>query len=373
VIWPPAAATTEERVLMSAHAELARATAAQAIVSMPLLLGGKCVGVLTVERDGAVPFTILETEWLEACAGLLPAALEQKRRAERGHVARLADDGRTLLARLFGSRYLVWKFCGSLIAVLLASLLLIHMDYRVRASTLIEGQVQRAAVAPFEGFVAESFVRPGDVVGKGQVLCTLEDRDLRLEKDRWSAESEQRLRELRKAMANHELAQVQIVGAQLRQAQAQLALVSEKLERARVVAPFDGIVISGDLSQLIGSPVELGKKLFEIAPLEGYRVILQVDETEIRNVRIGQSGRLLISGIAGEPLPFTVSKVTPVATAEDGRNVFRVEAELERLPPNLRPGMQGVGKISTGRRQLWWIVTHSFTDWLRVTLWKWMP
>jgi multidrug efflux pump subunit AcrA (membrane-fusion protein) len=164
-----------------------------------------------------------------------------------------------------------------------------------------------------------------------------------------------------------------VIGAQLRQAEAQLALVNEKLARSRVTAPFDGVVISGDLSQLIGSPVEPGKKLFEIAPLKGYRMILQVDETEIRNVQVGQSGRLLISGIAVEPIPFRVSKVTPVATAEDGRNFFRVEATLARSPPNLRPGMQGVGKISTGERRLWWIVSHSFTDWLRVTLWKWMP
>jgi hypothetical protein len=373
VIYPPSVAMGEDAVLSSAHSELAHAVGAKAIVSMPLLLGGKCLGVMTAERDAAQPFAGLETDWLDALAGLLPAALDQKRRAERGFLARLSDDVRTLLGRLFGPRYLVWKFCASIAAILLAALLLIHMDYRVRAKTLIEGQVQRSAVAPFEGFVAQSFVRPGDVVKRGQVLCALEDRDLQLERDRWSGEHEQHLRELREAMAHHDLTQVQVIGAQVRQAEAQLALVADKLARAQVVAPFDGIVISGDLSQLIGSPVELGKKLFEIAPLQGYRIILQVDETEIRNVRVGQHGHLLISGIAGDLLPFTVSKVTPVASAEDGKNVFRVEAELTRLPPNLRPGMQGVGKISTGDRGLWWILTHGFTDWLRLSLWKWLP
>jgi hypothetical protein len=356
-----------------AHAELARSVGAHSIVSTPLLLGGKCLGVLTVEREGTEPFTSAESDWLDALAGLLPSAIDHKRRAERGFTTRLLDDLRTLFHRLFGPRHLVWKFCASCIVVVLAVLLLVEMDYRVRARTVVEGQVQRAAVAPFEGFIAESFVRAGDIVRKGQVICTLDDRELRLEKDRWSSEQEQRLRELREAMANHDLTQVQVIGAQLRQAEAQLALVNEKLARSRVTAPFDGVVISGDLSQLIGSPVEPGKKLFEIAPLKGYRMILQVDETEIRNVQVGQSGRLLISGIAVEPIPFRVSKVTPVATAEDGRNFFRVEATLARSPPNLRPGMQGVGKISTGERRLWWIVSHSFTDWLRVTLWKWMP
>ncbi len=79
---------------------------------------------------------------------------------------------------------------------------------------------------------------------KGQVLCALEDRDLQLENDRWSSERDQHLRELREAMAKHDMAQVQVVGAQVRQAEAQLALVAEKLARARVVAPFDGVVIT---------------------------------------------------------------------------------------------------------------------------------
>ena len=355
------------------HASLARVTAADSVMSMPLMAGAQCIAVLVVQQAAPRRLTDADLCWLEALAGLLPSIIEHKRRAERGYFARLADDVRALLTRFFGPRHLVWKFCGSLAVLLIAALALIETDFRVRAKTIIEGEIQRSAVAPFEGFVAASYVRAGDIVRKGQALCLLEDRDLRLERDRWNAEREQRLRELREAMATHELTQVQIIRAQVEQAQAELALVEEKLTRARVVAPFDGIVISGDLSQLIGSPVELGKKLFEIAPLDNYRVVLQVDETDISYVREGQAGHLLISGIAGDALSFKVTKVTPVATATEGQNFFRVEAQLAELPANLRPGMQGVGKVSVGERRLWWILTHGFTDWLRLTLWKWMP
>jgi multidrug efflux pump subunit AcrA (membrane-fusion protein) len=154
---------------------------------------------------------------------------------------------------------------------------------------------------------------------------------------------------------------------------AQLALISEKIARARLNAPFDGIVVSGDLSQQIGAPVEAGRKLFEIAPLRSYRIILQVDEREIRHVLIGQGGRLVMTGIAGEPMDFKVATVTPVATAQEGKNFFRVEAALTEASPRLRPGMEGVGKIEVGSRSLWWVLTHSFTDWLILSLWTWMP
>jgi multidrug efflux pump subunit AcrA (membrane-fusion protein) len=174
-------------------------------------------------------------------------------------------------------------------------------------------------------------------------------------------------------MAEHDLTRTQIVEAQVQQSDAQLALVNDQLAHARIVAPFDGVVISGDLSQLIGSPVELGKKLFEIAPLHDYRVILQVDESEIRHVHVQQHGRLMVTGLASDPLPLVVTKMTPVSTAKDGANYFRVEASLDHAPANLRPGMEGIGKIEVGERRLWWVATHTLTDWIQLKLWQWLP
>lgn len=357
----------------SAHARLVRESGAQSVLSVPLVLGAECVGVLTLERDKDLAFDAAERAWLAALAGLLAAVIEQKQAAERGHLARLRADGRTLLERLFGPGWLLWK-CGAALAVVGALVLaLVDIDYRVTAKTVIEGEVQRAAVAPFDSFVAASFARAGDTVKQGQLLARLDDRELKLEQHKWSSERDQYSRKWREAMAKHELAEVQILGAQVRQAEAQLALVTDRLRRTAVTAPFDGVVISGDLSQLTGSPVHAGEKLFEIAPLYAYRVVLQVDERDMRQVQLGQAGKLMISGVVGEPLALTVNKVTPVATAQDGRNFFRVEARLAQAPAYLRPGMEGVGKVEAGPRRLWWVLTHSLLDWLRLALWTWWP
>jgi hypothetical protein len=357
----------------SAHARLVRESGAQSILSVPLLLGAECIGVLTLERNSGSAFDAAESAWLDTLTGLLPVVIDQKRSAERGYIAHMREDSRKLLERLFGPRYLIWKFSASLLLVSVMLLALVQIDYRVTAKTVIEGELQLAAVAPFESFVVASYVRAGDTVKKGQVLCLLDDRDLKLEQHKWDSEREQYLRKLREAVANHEMAEVQILSAQVQQADAQHALVSDRLNHVKITAPFDGIIISGDLSQLIGSPVELGKQLFEIAPLQAYRVVLQVDESEMRHVKLGQHGQLMISGIVGDPVPLSVSKITPMATARDGRNFFRVEASLDQARANLRPGMEGVGKISVGDRRLWWVLTHTFTDWLRLTLWNWLP
>ena len=357
----------------SAHAELAHAFGAKHVVSVPLLLGAVCVGVATGERHNPAPFDDSQLEWLQALGTMLAGVIHQKQTAERGYLERLRLDAAKASKAVLGPRHLTWKLAAAVAAVLLATLFIVHIDYRVRAKTVIEGEVQRTAAAPFQGYVAASFVRAGDIVRQGQLLCAMDDRELRLEHDKWASEKEQHQRELREAMAEHDLTRTQIVEAQVQQSEAQLALVNDQLAHSRIVAPFDGVVISGDLSQLIGSPVELGKKLFEIAPLHDYRVILQVDESEIRHVHEKQRGHLMVTGIASDPLPLVVTKMTPVSTAKDGANYFRVEASLDHAPANLRPGMEGIGKIDVGERRLWWVATHTLTDWVELKLWQWLP
>ncbi len=361
-----------DRVATPKHDALRNLSGAGVALSQPLMISAQCVGIVTLERESE-PFSADDRVWLDAFSALFAPVIEQRRRAERGAVGRLNDDVRGLLEKFFGPRHLVWKVSATLVLLLTLLMVALPFEYRVTARTVIEGEVQRVAAAPFEGFIGAAFVRAGDSVTAGQPLAQLDDRELRIEQARWDSERRQFENKLREAMAGHDLTAVQVVGAQLAQAEAQLDLVTGKIERAHLTAPFDGIVVSGDLSQRIGAPVQLGEKLFEIAPLQSYRIILQVDEREIRHVQMGQEGDLVITGIAGEPMPFRASKVTPVAMAQDGRNFFRVEADLMDASPRLRPGMEGVGKIRVGSRSLWWIFTHSFSDWLILKLWTWLP
>lgn len=354
------------------HRELMSVSGATQAVSHPLMIGARCVGVVTLERN-APAFEAEDLAWLDAFASLAAPIVEQRRVAERAVIPRLYDEGKDVLAKLFGPRHLVWKAASSLAVLLVALMVLIPINYRVGAKTMIEGEVQRVVAAPFDGFISAGYVRAGDVVEQNQPVAGLDDHELRIEQARWASERDQYDSRLREAMAVHDLTAVQVQSAQLRQAEAQYALVTGKIRRAQLLAPIQGIVVSGDLSQQIGAPAEAGKKLFEIAPLSSYRVILQVDEREIRHVQVGQSGQLVITGIAGAPLPFKVKKVTPVATAQDGKNFFRVEASLADAPARLRPGMEGVSKVEVGSHSLWWVMTHSFTDWLVLTLWTWLP
>jgi biotin carboxyl carrier protein len=366
---PPNAATRVTR----AHAELAQQQGAGTICSVPLRDAGRIVGVLTLERPGEKPFDQPTLELLEALAALVGPILEVQRRDDRWLWSKAWDSLEWLAGRLFGPRHLAWKLGAIAAVAAVAFLLLAQGDYRVTAHAVLEPSVRRAAAAPFNGYVGQAHVRPGDVVKTGQVLATLDDRDLRLERAKWVSQHEQLVKQYHQAMAVRNAAQVVILTAQIDQARAELALVEDRLLRTKVTAPFPGVIVSGDLSQMLGAPVEQGHVLFEVAPLEHYRLVLQIDERDVADVAIGRRGMLVLSGLPADGIPFQLEKLTPVSTAKDGKNYFRAEAKLDVPVGTLRPGMEGIGKVDVDRRLHIRIWTRQITDWIRLQLWRWLP
>lgn len=329
-------------------------------------------GALLIEREPGRPFTASECAQLDALGALIGPVLEDKAEAERWLAGRPAALLRSARQALADPRRPSLRLGLAAAVLALAGLLWWPSDWRVTADAVVEGAQQRAIAAPFEGYIGSALHRAGETVAAGTVIATLDERTLRLEHARWSAESAQHDKRLRDALSRHDRPAAGLARAGLDQAEAQLALVEQRLERARLVSPFPAVIVSGDLSQQIGSPVEQGKVLFELAPLDAWRVILKVDERDIRAVAPGQRGRLVLSGLSGETIPFHVLNIA-MPEAGEGRNRFRVEAALDGDSPRLRPGMEGVGKIEVGERSLAWIWTHKAIDWLRLELWRLWP
>ena len=223
------------------------------------------------------------------------------------------------------------------------------------------------------GFIASSEVRAGDYVEKGQLLFRLENKDLLLEQKKWQAQKTQLQKKYRDAFVQKDKAQTSIYRSQLSQADAQLELIAEQLSRVSATAPFAGVVVKGDLDQRLGSPVEKGETLLHLAPLDAYRIIIDVDERDIIFVQLQQRGELNLSAIPDQRHDFTITKITPVAIAEEGVNTFRIEARLDKHSDEFIPGMQGNAKIEIGKRKLLWIWTHRMVDWMRTVLWYWWP
>jgi biotin carboxyl carrier protein len=372
IAFPPIGASTP--AVSRAHEALMQGHGTGACITVPLMAGSRVSGAITLERPAQRPFDGETVEICEAVAGLAGPMLDVHRREDQWLLGRAVEKSGETLRKLYGPRHAGLKLGAIVLVAVLAFMTLAKGTFRVSSTTLLEPLVQQAAVAPFDGYIREAPARAGDIVKQGAVLARLDDRELRLERLKWMSQEEEYAKQFRQAMADRNPAQVQIVTAQLEQARAQAARVNDQLQRTTVAAPFDGIVVSGDLTQQLGAPVEKGKVLFEVAPLASFRLVIKVDERDIAYVQPGQRGSLLLSAFPNNPMSFTVTQVTPVSDPKDGRNTFRVEGELAgATEARLRPGMQGVGKVEIGDARYIWIWTREVTEWLRLAAWKWLP
>jgi RND family efflux transporter MFP subunit len=371
IVYPPS--SPDDGQVAQAHAALAQEFGSGAVCSVPLVRDAKICGVLQLERGADRPFDSETLALAEAAGALAGPMLELQRSEERWLWRKALESLRGGLEQLFGPHHVVLKLVACALAAVFLFFVFARGDYRVTARTVLEPEVQRAAVAPFDGYLAEAPSRAGDLVQEGDLLARLDDRDLELERLSSRSEVEQLTKQNRQALAARDAAEVRILTASILQARARLDLIEDRLARTQVRAPFDGVIVLGDLSQSLGAPVSRGDALFEIAPLDAYRVVLEVDESDIREIAVSQRGDLVLSAAPQDPLGFAVKTITPVSEAFEGRNYFRVEAEFDRTPENLRPGMEGVGKIEIDRRRLIWIWTHAAADWVRLAAWRWLP
>lgn len=352
------------------HERLRREFDSEVVLSVPFSAG---------EEEGVFVFEWaygpVEPDLLGIAEGIVPLlgrALADRRRQDRPWIVKLGHGLAAQTRTLLGPRHGMRKLVALALLAAVAYLTVAQGDFRVAAHARLEGGVRRVIAAPFDGFVASSDARAGQVVKAGATLATLEDRDLSLEAARWESQQTQYLKQAEEAQAQRNLAQLQIALAQARQADAQRRLAETNLQRTVIASPFAGVLVSGDLSQQLGGAVKKGQALFEVAPLDSYRVILDVDEADIAHVAVGQKGELVLSALAGQRFPLSVTLVTPVAQAHEGKNTFRVEATLDEFVPSLRPGMEGVGKVTVEERHLAWIWTRRFLDWMRLQTWVWL-
>jgi RND family efflux transporter MFP subunit len=354
-----------------AHAALTEENEGLSVCTVPFLVDGEIAGAWTFERGAERPFDSSTVQLFRHLASVVGPILDLKRQDERWLGRKALDSARRQLERLVGPKYFGRKITAAIVLALTLFFSFYTTTFRVGADAVLEGQIQRVVAAPMDGYIGEVLARAGDLVKEGDLLIALDDKDLRLEQVKWLTRKTQLERSRTDALGRLERAQSRIYKAQVDQADAELELLNKQLARTSVRAPFDGLIVSGDLSQSIGAPVERGDILMEVAPLEAYRVALAIDERDISYIEVGQTGDLILPSVTDKTYEFVVSKITPVATAQEGKNTFRIEADLLEPSEALRPGMEGTGKVEAGERRLIWFWTRRFTEWLQVWVWRW--
>ena len=369
IVYPLPVGSTP--MLCFAHGELMRANGGLSVLSVPILGEDRVIGALMLERQGGFDERALKLA--QDTALFVGPVLELKHRVESPVAGRLIEAVAPRGIRIGERQASTWGLAAGALALVLLVAALWPVTFRVVAPARVEGIDQRILAAPVDGFIESVAVRPGEAVKKGQLLASLEDRDITLQRDKLAAEIGQYDKQYREALAGDDAGQIVMARAMLEQAQAQHALAESQLERTQLRAPFDGALIAGDLSSMVGSPVTRGQPLLTVSPTQGFKVVAEVDDQDVTVLQDGQAAQVLFAGLGQAPAAFTVTRIAPVAVTLDQRNVFEVEGRVDPAGAgSLRPGLRGVARIDVDERlqvQVWWLrVSH----WLQRTLWQLM-
>ena len=307
----------------------------------------------------------------EHMVNLVGPVLALKSESEISAIARARRAGLRQWERLKAPDELPFKLAIAGALLLAVFVLGVPLPYSISAPTRLEGAVQRALVAASDGFIQQTSVRPGDVVKEGQVLAELAQHDLQIERSKRDSELAQHINAYSAAFARADRSLLMVNQAKKAEARAQVELIDKQIERAQIKAPFDGVIISGDLTQSLGAPIQRGAVLMVIAPVEQFRLIVEVDERDINDVKAGAAGRVALAAMPGTLFSFRIERVTPLAATREGRHFFEVEGKLDAASAALRPGLQGVARIDAAARPLAAMAFNRLLNWLRLRLWSW--
>lgn len=369
VVFPPPRESAQQ--ITACHFRLSDKHGTRSICTTPLYTQGRALGALLIERPGAKPFDAVDVQFVERLLAHAGPWLALRREADQPPWKLLVRALAARWQRLDRGRHRLAALAGTVLA---AALLCWPVEREITAPVKLEGAVQRAIAAPGDGYLQSVLVRPGDAVKAGQLLIEFAAEDLRVERERLLAELGSRDAAAADALARQELGAFAVQSAKLDEARAQLALLDRRLERMRITAPFDAVVIQGDLSQALGAPMKKGAPLMVLAPTNDYRAVLEVGEDDIAQIRLGQPGAMVLSAFHEQTLPLAVRQITPLVSTAQGRAFFEVQVALDARalgPQSLRPGMRGIARLH-GDRTLRAVVWYEqVAAAIKLAWWRW--
>lgn len=308
--------------------------------------------------------------YLKSNIDLIHPLLKHWHQSEQGLIEHSLKSGQNLFKKYSSDGHYTWKIITGLLLVFLLCITLIPVDKLVTANLNVEGKTRWIISAPTQGFIQQVLVRPGDKVKKAQPLIQLDNTDLKIQIAEQHSLLDQAQHQFRVAMAEQNLTDSGLAANQIKQQEAKIQTLQRKINQTTVTAPITGTIIDGDWIQQIGTPVEDGKELFQIASQDAYKVILHVADKDIHFIQKDQNGVLKLTGLPDQTFPIRITRITPVASVQNNVNGFKVEAAWLDSPPALTPGMQGVGKITVGKTNLLLRWSRDFINWMKLKIWS---
>jgi HlyD family secretion protein len=280
-------------------------------------------------------------------------------------------------------------------AVTIAKVEKTDLTSKVTANGRIDAKRKVDLSANVMGQIINLAVREGDTVKKGTFLLQIDQKQLAAsaqsaaaslqalfsDRDAARASLAEAERNYQRAQTNYNAkiipladlertrslldgAQANVTSAERRidQARANVTAARDTLSKTTMVAPMDGIVTALPVEEgevaVIGTMNNPGTKLLTIADMSVVEAVMEVDETDIPNVKVGQRANVTIDAYPNKTFSGLVTEVGSSPIVRNGglggstteAVNFEVKIQVENPPPDVRPGFSASADIITGTR-----------------------
>lgn len=361
-----------QNVSRSAQA-LSRIEGGNVVLTLPLRRRADVVGAITLEFPAAQKLTPQASTGLAVAVDLLAPQLYDRYQNDRWLATKIGLSIRNAGAAVVGPQHMLAKLIVVLVIGLGIFLCLFKPMYHVNASFQFDPVDKRKLEAPFDGFIEKVAVERGAAVKKGDLLLQMDVNDIKLNLNKangdilkWRAQHDKDAADVSDPAKQ---AEALIDEQEMKIAEFDAQVYQDQIDRGSITAPFDGVIIKGDLTDEERTPKKEGDELFVIAHNNNLRAQLTVSDRDIQDLQVGQHGTLATTSKPDDTYGFTIDRIVPLGEAKEGDNVFTIYATLDKQMPSWKPGLSGEARINVQKKPLIWIWTHKLVDYLKMRLW----
>lgn len=234
---------------------------------------------------------------------------------------------------------------------------------KVTASGELRAKSQVDISAETIGRIKEVYVKEGDDVKKGDLLIELDDVNADATRKLAQAQlyqAEQNYRRGRELFEKELISQESYEKIQLgyETARAQYEQALDTYQKTKIFAPISGKVIKLNVEEgetaVMGTMNYQGTVLMTIADLSRMIAVVEIDETDVPAVKVGQAVEIVPDALPDSTYPGVVTKIglMPIMTQLTTEKVtdFEIEIEMNEFSQLLRPGMNVKSDIITNEK-----------------------
>jgi len=246
----------------------------------------------------------------------------------------------------------------------------------------LEGQLQRgeASVAAAKSGLAQAHVGVASAqtsLEQSKASLELSQQNLKRQQDLWKdglttrealerAQNEVTVREAEVKRSQQEIAarqqEIETREQQIKQEQAGLSSTRYNMSQIVIESPMDGIVTRRNIEEgetaVVGTMNNAGSQLLTIADMSVIEAEVEVDETDIPFVALGQPAKVTIDAVEDREFRGHVTEIgnSPIQSnnqqgGQRQATSFRVVITLDEEVPNIRPGFTCTADITTSKKQ----------------------